>query len=201
MKSKIIVFSTFLALALCSGFIAKYEIASCYISFAKSGTLEAAPAERLPGGSEKFRKLNTDSGEVQITRIDGYRVLYSSASREPFVNMKVELSDSASYVADQEKIIANLKYLSAKTKGMETKDLVQLKFNGYKVSGLSRGDINSGTTLGIFVLFPGNGVTVYFYFNNIKSDIKYFENLSEYKKMRDKFIEDYTKHLTGCKGK
>ncbi|AYB34057.1 hypothetical protein D4L85_27295 [Chryseolinea soli] len=82
---------------------------------------------------------------------------------------------------------------------METKDLIELEFNGYKVYGLSRGSIETGSTLGIFVMFPGNDVTVYFYFNNMKPEYRNFESVNDYKKQRDQFIEEYTKYLTTCK--
>ena len=48
-------------------------------------------------------------------------------------------------------------------------------------------------------MFPGNNVTVYFYFNNLKPEISNFEGIEDYKKQRDKFIDEYTKHLTTCK--
>ena len=82
---------------------------------------------------------------------------------------------------------------------METKDLIELNFNGYKIFGLSRGTIEKGSTLGSFIMFPGNGVTVYFDFNNLKPDFRNFESVEDYKKQRDKFIEEYTRHLTTCK--
>ena len=84
---------------------------------------------------------------------------------------------------------------------METKELVELNFNGYKILGLSRGTIESGSTLGTFVMFPGKGVTVYFYFNNLQPNFRNFESIEDYKKQRNNFIEEYTKYLTTCKDK
>jgi len=81
---------------------------------------------------------------------------------------------------------------------METKELIELKFNGYKVFGLSRGTIETGSTLGTFIMFPGNGVTVYFYFNNLKPEYRNFETVDDYKKQRNEFLEEYTKHLKAC---
>ena len=67
-----------------------------------------------------------------------------------FVNLKVELIDQNSYEIDQTKLLDNLKYLKAHSSGMETKELIELKLNGYKISGLSRGTIETGGTLGTF---------------------------------------------------
>ena len=110
----------------------------------------------------------------------------------------MELSDKKSYVKDQKNLIENLKYLISHSTGMESKDIIELEFNGYKAYGLSRGSIESGSTLGTFVMFPGNGVTVYFYFNNLTPEYRNFESLEDYKKQRDRFIDEYTKHLTTC---
>jgi hypothetical protein len=127
--------------------------------------------------------------------------LYNNNKSVPFVNLKVELSDPNSYDNDKKRLLDNLKYLNTHSAGMETKELIELDFNGYKISGLSRGTIETGSTLGIFIMFPGNGVTVYFYFNNLKPEVRNFESLEDYKKQRDRFLEEYTKHLKACSDK
>lgn len=180
-------------------FAPKYEIDSCFTSFKNATGLTANEPERLPESAEKVRKIKTESGEVEVSRIDGYRVLYNNGKNVPFVNMKVELSESGAYEQDKKALLENLQYLNAHSFGMETKELIALKFNGYKVWGLSRGTIETGSTLGTFVMFPGNGVTVYFYFNNLKPGYRNFESVDEYKKLRDQFIKEYTKHLSNCK--
>lgn len=177
------------------------EIDECFIAFKSATNLTALSAERLPETSEKSRKLNTFNGEVEVTRLDGYRVLYNNKKGAPFVNLKVELSEKSAYLKDQKNLIDNLKYLNASSTTMETKDLVELEFNGYKIQGLSRGTIETGSTLGIFVMFPGNDVTVYFYFNNLQPQYRNFETLNDYKMQRDRFMDEYTKHLLTCKSK
>ena len=201
MKSKIIILSTLLLTIALLSFKSKNEISKCFISFATATSLTAALPDRLPETSEKIRTLKTENGEVEVTRIDGYRILYNNNKKVPFVNLKVELSDPNSYETDQKRLLDNLKYLNTHSSGMETKELIELKFNGYKISGLSRGTIETGSTLGTFIMFPGNGVTVYFYFNNLKPDFRNFESVEDYKKQRDKFLEEYTKHLTTCSEK
>ena len=201
MKSKIIIFSTLLLTIALFSFKSKNEISKCFLSFTTAANLTAAVPDRLPETSEKARTVKTDNGDVEVTRIDGYRILYNNEKKVPFINLKVELSDENSYETDKKRLLDNLKYLNAHSTGMETKELVELNFNGYKISGLSRKTIEAGSTLGIFIMFPSNGVTVYFYFNNLKSDVRNFENVEDYKKQRDKFLEDYTKHLTTCSEK
>lgn len=199
MKQKLIILSTLLMTILFLSFTKRNEIGQCYISFKTSTNLTPSEPDRLPETSEKVRIEKTENGEVKVTRIDGYRILYNNEKKVPFVNLKVELSEKNAYDQDQKNLIDNLKYLNSHSTGMETKDLIELEFNGYTVYGLSRKTIDSGSTLGIFIMFPGNGVTVYFYFNNLKPKYRNFENVDDYKKQRDKFIDEYTKYLTTCK--
>ena len=199
MKPKLNIIPTLLLTIFFLSFTNKNEIGQCYISFKTSTNLTPSEPDRLPETSQKARIVKTDNGEVEVTCIDGYRVLYNNEKKVPFVNLKVELSEKDSYDKDQKNLIDNLKYLNSHSVSMETKDLIELEFNGYKVYGLSRGTIESGSTLGIFIMFPGNGVTVYFYFNNLKPEYRNFVSVDDYKKQRDKFIDEYTKYLTTCK--
>ena len=201
MRSRIIVLSTFVATIAFFSFKNRNEIGKCFISFTTATNLTAATPERLPETAEKVRTVKTDEGEVEVTRIDGYRVLYNNNKKAPFVNLKVELSEPNSYETDKKRLLDHLKYLNAHSTGMETNELIELNFNGYKISGLSRGSIEAGSTLGIFIMHPGNGVTVYFYFNNLKPELRNFESVEDYKKQRDQFIEEYTKYLTTCSNK
>lgn len=201
MKSKLTLFSTVLLTTLLFSFTSKNEIGQCYISFKNSTNLTVADPERLPETSDKVRTIKTDMGEVAVTRIDGYRVLYNNDKKATFVNLKVELSESKAYDKDQKNLLDNLKYLNSHSQNMETKDLIELEFNGYKVYGFSRASIETGSTLGMFVMFPGSGVTVYFYFNNMKPEYRNFEDVDEYKKLRDRFMDEYTKYLKTCNDK
>lgn len=201
MKSKLIVLATFFLTTLLLSFTAKNEIGKCFISFKNATNLTVADPEQLPETSEKIRTLKTDNGEVEVTRIDGYRVSYNNEKKAPFVNLKVELSENKSYDKDKQNLLDNLKYLNSHSQNMETKDLIELEFNGYKVYGFSRATIEAGSILGLFIMFPGNGVTVYFYFNNMKPEYRNFESVDDYKKQRDQFMDEYTKHLKACKDK
>jgi hypothetical protein len=201
MKSRLGVFSTLLLTTLFLSFTTSEEIAECYVSFKSPTGLTPGEPDRLPETSRESRMVKTDKGEVEVTCIDGYRVLYNNDKAVPFVNLKVELSERKAYEKDKKNLIDNLKYLNSHSTTMETKDLIELEFNGYKIYGLSRSTIETGSTLGIFVMFPGNGVTVYFYFNNLKPEVRNFETLDDYKKLRDRFMDEYTRHLKTCEKK
>jgi hypothetical protein len=199
MKKALPVFA--LLIIVLSSFTFKAEIAAYYISFNKASRLKKSAPERLPEGADKTRALATANGEKSITILDGYRVLYFNKKKAPFVNMKVELCNSATYATDQANLLANLQYLNANSEGMESKDLTELTYNGYKVYGLSRADIDKGNILGTFIMFPGDNTVVYFYFNNLTPEYRHFENVGEYKGFRNDFIGEYTAHLKNCIGK
>lgn len=201
MKFKITCYSALVLTIALLGFKNRDKIDKCFISFTNATNLTAAKPDKLPETSGKTRMVATENGEVEVTQVAGYRVLYNNEKKLPFVNLKVELSAQGSYETDQKRLLDNLKYLNSHASGMETKELIELDFNGYKIWGLSRGAIETGNTLGTFVMFPGNGVTVYFYFNNLKPGLRSFDNVADYKIQRDRFIEEYTKHLTNCSNK
>lgn len=199
MKSKLTLLSTVFLATLLLSFTRKNEIGECFISFKTATNLTAMDPDRLPATSEKVRTLKTDNGEVEVTRIGGYSVFYNNEKQAPFVNLKVELSENGSYERDQKNLIDNLKYLNSHSENMETKEIIEREFNGYKIYGFSRETIETGRTLGTFIMFPGNGVTVYFYFSNMKPEYRNFENIEDYKKQRDRFIDEYTKYLKTCR--
>jgi hypothetical protein len=201
MKYILSILSAFILILALFSFKKQHEIAKCLISFTTATSLTAATPDRLPETTEKVRSVKTESGDVEVTRIDGYRILYNNDKNAPFVNLKVELSDPNAYKTDQERLLANLKYLSSHSIGMETKELMELQFNGYKIIGLSRATIEARSTLGTFIMFPGNGVTVYFYFNNLRPGYRNFETVGDYKKQRDRFLEEYTNYIKACGAK
>lgn len=181
----------------------KFEssIPSCYLSFKNAEGLNMAAPEKLPADAAKTRTLQTANGDVEISVADGYRILYNNKKKAPFINVKVEKSDAVQYGKDTSAILANLQYLNSKSTNMESGQLSELNFNGYKLHGLSRNSIDAGSTLGIFVMFPGNNVVVYFYFNNLKPEVSNFTSLDDYKSQRNDFFGAYTSHLKNCAGK
>ncbi|HWY09779.1 MAG TPA: hypothetical protein VN026_00565 [Bacteroidia bacterium] len=201
MKTKINTVLALIGLFLFLNFSIKDEINKCYIAFTKTPGLTTMEPERLPANTEKFRDLTTETGEVKVSRIDGYRIKYNNNKGVEFVNIKVELSDAKSYGADTTNIIENLKYLNSHSTNMESKDLVVLSFNGYKIYGLGRASLEKGSTLGTFVIFPGNNTTVYFYFNNLKPELRHYEDYSAYRDQRNGFLGNYTHYLKQCKDK
>lgn len=174
-------------------------IDDCYISFYQTKNLMAKAPDKLPESAAVPRDLQTEEGMKRVSRNAGYRILYLNNKKVPFVNLKIEQSSEGSYTEDKEHLIEHLRYLIKNSSSMKSKDVIELEFNGQKVYGLSRNSIEVGSTLGTFIMFPGNDIIVYFYFNNLKPEVRNFKSLKDYEKQRDNFINEYTKHINSCK--
>jgi len=171
-------------------------IDDCYLSFQHSILIKQNP-DRLPDPTPRTLSVNSD--EVKISRVDGYRIRYNNAKNAPFADVKVELSQNGEYENDQENLIRNLHYLYTHSSASRKEEFIDTKVNGYRILGISNTTIDVGSNLGTFIMFPGEGVTVYFYFNNLKPEYRNFVDADDYKKQRNQFFEEYTKHLRVCK--
>ena len=199
MKNILPIFSMLLFSLALYGFNVQSHLDTCYISFKTPSNLTAAEPERRPESSGKNRILKTETGEVTITTIDGYRVLYNNEKKVAFVNLKVELTDKDSYETTTRNLLDNLKYQVSHSKNMESGEPIVMELNGMKIYGLSRTSIEAANTFGTFLMFPGNGIIVHFYFSNIKEGYRHFETVEEYRKLRDAFLNEYTQHLASCR--
>lgn len=173
----------------------KYEISPCLVSFTGTTDLKAAEPDHLPLDKSGSRTVPTARGEVPVSRIEGYRILYYNPKNAPFVNMKVELCSEETYLRDRETLIASQQYLTQRSPGTKW---VEMKINGYDICGTSRTTIEQGATLGTFMMFPGNGVVVYFYINNMKEAYRNFNSVEDYEQQRDQFIDAYTRFIGSC---
>lgn len=199
MKKYLTLAGLLVCFATMSAFTDYNGINECYLIFNNPTNLTKADIDKLGYDAKRTRELTTDNGEVQITCIDGYRIIYLNDKKVPFMNIKVELSATGEYEKDKQKIINNIKYLTSHSEGMETNVPIELNVNGYKIYGLNRTSMDKGMLLGSYVMFPGNDITVYFYFNNLKPEYRHVNSIEEFKTQRDKFMSEYTAHLKTCK--
>lgn len=198
---KIVLITLLISATSLVAFVNKDKISSCYLTFKKASNLTALAPEQMPAENDHTRTLNTEKGDVAITIVDGYRVLYNNKKKAAFVNLKVELSQPDNYARDTLNVLDNLSFLNSKSPDMESDKLITLHYNGFNIYGLSRKSIDSGSTLGIFAMFPGNNTIVYFYFNNLKPEVRNFQNSEGYQGLRNQFIGEYTSYINNCKGK
>jgi hypothetical protein len=174
------------------------EIGRCFISFNDATNLRATEPEKLGAPLEKLRNLATRKVEENVVRKDGYSIQFYNEQHVWFVNLKIELFEEDVYDVVKKTILANLDYAASLPGNIKTNQSVELEFNDYKFYGMSLQGLNAGKMLGSFVMFPGDGVILYFNFNNIRPEARHFNSIKEYEELRDKFFDAYTEHLKSC---
>ena len=195
MKSNFKILSTLLLAIVFLSAAPKSKIEPFFITFNTTEKLKPSEPDVIQKDAEKFKIVETDLGGVKVTRLEGYKITYNTEQKLAAVNLKVELSDKKSYEKDQMNLINNLRFMNSNLKEVEEKDIIELEYNGYKVFGYSSASVGKIGALGSFVMFPGDGVVVYFDFYNISPESALFKTVDQYKKQRTAFLEEYTKFV------
>lgn len=193
---------TYFAIAIvfiATAFTTQQTIPDCFLSLKKTDNLNLNATDRLPAASPAKLNIPTTSGYKTIKQTDGYRLLYRNNKGADFVDLKVELSDPARYASDTTALIEYIQYLQKEEKSLEGSAPLKITYNGYTLHGISRSSLNNVNTLGTFVMFPGNNVTVHFYFNNLPPDKRHYKTVEEYKSLRNDFFGRYTSHIKQCR--
>lgn len=168
-----------------------------YLSCKFEDDLQIVETTRRPKSAEKFRLVETASGNRTVSVLDGYRVMFAYPSTPYyFANIKVEQSNPQDYASDKEMVRSELQY-SASTKH-STKIIHQDKtlYNGYESYGIDRDVIDVGGVIGTHVLFSAaDHVIITVYFLNQGSENRKFQNIEEYRASKEKFLDRYTRCL------
>jgi len=195
MKSNFKILSTILLATLFLSATPKSKIEPFFIEFKSTEKLNPSEPDVIQKDADKFKIVETDLGAVKVSRLEGYKISYITDQRIAAVNLKVELSDKKSYDKDQMNLINNFRFINSNLTDVEAKDLIELEYNGYKIYGYSKSNVGKVGALGTFVMFPGEGVVVYFDFYNISPESALFKSVDQYKKQRTAFLEEYTKFI------
>jgi len=168
-----------------------------YLSCKFEDDLQIVETTRRPKSAEKFRLVETASGNKTVSVLDGYRVMFAYPSTPYyFANIKVEQSNAQDYTSDKEMVRSQLQY-SASTK-QATKIIYQDKtlYNGYESYGMDRDVIDVGEQIGTHVLFSAaDHVIITIYFLNQGGENRKFQNIEEYRASKEKFLDRYTRCL------
>ncbi len=133
----------------------------------------------------------TMHGEVSIPVETGYRVLVTYMKTEPFGNLKVERLPKSKYVDEKSNLLSSLEYL-ANAPGNEPKVQTDT-LNGLVIYGVTREKLEGGTLSTYYLFRDQESVTISMYLLNDYPDQRKFSTLDEYKAIRDKFLNAYTK--------
>ncbi|WP_026712561.1 hypothetical protein [Flavobacterium daejeonense] len=170
------------------------DIPDCFISFKGYKSVTNVRIDRLPAKKNKYRILPTTEGLKKISQLDGYRILYNKQNF-PFVNLKVEYSDSKAYQDDQKNLLAHLNFISNHS---GSKGSVEVKVNGYSIYGFNN-STSANRIIGSFVIFPQKNVIIYIDFE--KPEKRSYNNQQVFLEEQNIFFEYYTTYLKKCHNK
>jgi hypothetical protein len=131
------------------------------------------------------------SGKVNIPVETGYRVLVAYQETEPFGNLKVERLPKSEFFDAKANILSSLQFLSSET-GMEHQVQTETK-NGLTVYGVTRDKVEGGVLSNYAVFLDDQDIAVTMYLLNAEPEQRKFNTLTEYKHIRDRFLDAYTK--------
>jgi len=155
----------------------------------------------------KMRTVKTEDGQVNVSVIDAYRVMFSySDLLYYFANVKIEASDPSSYNQDKDNVISSLKYLATHKQATGIVFADKADLNGFRHYGIDRDKIDVGETVGTHVLFDDRHhliVTIYLLnqddknlFRAMAGGRRRFRDIDEYKPLRDEFLTKYSECLS-----
>ena len=136
--------------------------------------------------------VSTKNGEVRIPVEAGFRVLVTYMETEPFGNLKVERLPKSQYIDEKANLLSSLEYLAAQPGNAPVQTDTR---NGLTMYGHTRNKLEGGT-LSIYYLFlDQDSVAVSMCLLNAEPAERKFNTLDEFKKIRDRFLDAYTKCL------
>lgn len=143
--------------------------------------------------SEPFlRPVVTANGEKTVEIAHGFS-LHIAYEGTPFVNFKAERLAGDNYARDKRTLVESLTYSTANTAGMESSEPQRSMSDGFEVYGINRKEL-AGGVLSVYLLIRDDDRTVVtLYILNTPPEKPEFHTVAEYHKLRDDFLNVYTR--------
>ena len=138
------------------------------------------------------RTVDTLRGPRNVVMQDGVRVMFAYPNTDFYANLKIEQLRGESYEAEKANLIsAEDKLLAADDTNSRNYSL-KPTMQGFEIYGIDRKKLEGGV-LGAYLLLdnPTHVVTT-IYFLNQEPGRRKFNDLAEYARLRDSFLENYT---------
>ncbi len=164
--------------------------------------------DRITKKKEESLSRQTPEGDKSISRTDSYRVMIGfledyGKQNDPFLgglvryfaNVRPDRSKPEEYPNDKQVVIGNLKYFISIDKSLETQEPLEKQYNGFNTYSIYRPAL-TGNTLGQSLIFDdANKIITTIYFLNMPTELygKHFKTIDEWKPLREKFLDSYTK--------
>ncbi|HEY6242933.1 MAG TPA: hypothetical protein VIX17_03240 [Pyrinomonadaceae bacterium] len=176
-----------------------------YTTCKVSGGLKIKEVTRR-NATDNYREVSTDKGKQRVSVVAGYRVMFAYPDLTYyFANVKIEQSDPASYAADKEILVNQLKYYSSikEAHPMIFEDKKML--NDFEHYGMDRDKIDVGDQVGIHILFydPAQLVVTIYFLNQSKAAFfnnRRYEDIKQYRELRDDLLNSYSECLKRVAG-
>lgn len=194
MKAANLFLSLALVTSLCSFAPKPKDNSACYTSFTDPKGLKATVPQKKVAAAASTQFQDIQGASAVVAAAESYDVAYSNKKKQIFVTLKVQPSPDQLDPDHKEGILEHLKNKSRAWAAAESKDLIELDYNGYHFYGLSANTTKTDT-LSLFVCFTEERNAVYLCFLNAS---KSFKTMEEFKSLRNGFIGDYTNYLREC---
>lgn len=185
-----------------------------YTSCRFGDELEFVKIDHVVKKKNEPRAVQTAGGSKEISRIGSYRVMAQYPKADYFfANIRPEKSLPERYVKDKEAAIEGLKHSVATAKFMETGEPVKEIHNGFEVHKSSRtvieihdekgAKIREVNTIGIDILFSDmdQTITTVYYFNTRTPKNRRFQTVAEWRVLRERFLNQYTRCVNSNSGR
>ena len=138
------------------------------------------------------RPAQTLTGVKQVRIVDGLFTAYAYPNSAPFANMKVELLPAASYTTEKGDLIGEFDKINAMGEDTQRNYGLKPTLNGFEIYGFDRTALD-GNVLGIYLFFDNaHHIATTAYFLNAPQGQRKFDTISEYRNLRESFLNAYT---------
>jgi hypothetical protein len=163
-----------------------------------NGGLAPLSVERAPD-LPMARPVETPSGTKRVSVVDGYRVMLAFPNTDPFVNLKIEVSVPGQYAADKKVVLEQMDGMAASARGVKM-SVERSSVDGVEIAALNNPSL-AGSGISLYSLFDARrDMIVTAYILNQKADRRAFQDMDEYRKLRDAFIRDLTACMARSRG-
>lgn len=185
-----------------------------YTSCQFKDELEVVKIDHVVKKKNEPRAVRTAKGEKEISRIGSYRVMVQYPKADYFfANIRPEKSLPERYAEDKEAAIEGLKHSVATAKFMESGEPASGIYNGFEVYKSSRtvieiydekgAKVREVNTIGMDILFSDTDqtITTVYYFNTRTPKNRRFQTVAEWRVLRERFLNQYTKCINSNAGR
>jgi len=138
------------------------------------------------------RTVKTLRGLRQIEMTAGERVMFSYPNTDFYANVKVEQLPEKNYKQEKQDLIDQFDFLLSSGGDQERNYVLKSKLNGFEIYGFDRTKLEGGV-LGIYLFFDDDThVVTTIYLLNQEPGQRKFQTIEEYRKLRDRFLANYT---------